>query len=227
MSDLHPAAVATAWDETRELRGVRLEVPAEVRATHRLPGQYLKVRAGDKEGYLALASAPGKVPELLVKRGGALGDAIAALEGGAPVSISDAQGKGYPVEENAGRDLLLFAAGSGITPIRALLDHVIAHRPSYGRVLLFYGHRAPGDFAYQQEHATWTAAGIELIKVVSRPDGTDWSGATGHVQDALLARKPPVERATAFLCGMKGMVAGVTAALESLGLDKQRIFLNY
>lgn len=226
MSELHRATVEAAWDETRELRGLRLEVGADVRATHRLAGQYLKVRAGDKEGLLALATAPGRPPELLVKRGAPLGDALAALEPGAPVAISDAQGKGFPVEESAGRDLLLFAAGSGITPIHAVLELVMSERARFGEVLLFYGHRAPGDFAYATTHDAWTRSGVELVKIVSRPDET-WRGVIGHVQDALLARRPSVTRASAFLCGMKPMVTGVTDALTSLGMAKERVFLNY
>jgi NAD(P)H-flavin reductase len=224
--EFHPAAIERAWDETRELRGLVLEVPVEVRRTHTLPGQFLKLRAGDKEGFFALASAPGSRVELLVKRGGAVGDAVAALAHGAAVEASAVQGKGYPVEQSAGRDLLLFAAGSGITPIRAAIDHVRAARDKFGKVILFYGQRHPDDFAYRAEHEAWRGSGIELIPVLSGSD-EKWQGARGHVQDALLARKPEIERATAFLCGMKGMVAGVTEALGSLGMGREQIFLNY
>ncbi|MSP58866.1 MAG: oxidoreductase [Myxococcales bacterium] len=227
MNGFHAAAVRHAWDETADLRGLRLDVAPEVLGSHRRSGQYLTLRVGAQEGFFALASAPGQSTELLVKRGSAIGDAVAALAEGTEVETSEVEGKGYPIEESAGGDLLLFAAGSGITPIRAAIRQLLATRERFGRVLLFYGQRRPGDFAYRTEHADWAQAGIELVPVVSRPDGAEWSGATGHVQDAVLAVRPSVERATALLCGMKGMVSGVTAALGTLGLPRERVFLNY
>jgi NAD(P)H-flavin reductase len=229
MSTLHAASVREVWDETPYLRGLRLEidVPAGAPSTHRAPGQYVKLRAGDQEGYFALANPPGSPAELLVKRGGAVGDALAGLGGGARIEVSDAQGRGYPVDESAGRDLLLFAAGSGITPIRAVIAHVAGLRTRYGHVTLFYGHRRPDEFAYRGELGAWTQANVDVVHVVSQPDGSGWSGATGHVQDVLLSAHPSTERAVAFVCGMKPMVAAVTDALASLGLPKERVHLNY
>ncbi len=227
MTALHPASVRESWDETAALRGVRLELPAGLLPSYRVPGQYVKLRAGATEGYFAFANAPGAVAELLVKRGSPVGDAVAALGPGAAVEVSEAQGPGFPVAASEGRDLLLFAAGSGITPLRAVVGHVTAARARFCRVILFYGQRRPDDFAYRDEHPRWQAAGVELVPVVSNPEGTSWSGDTGHVQDALLHLRPSTERAVAFLCGMKPMVAGVSEALASLGLPRERVHLNY
>jgi NAD(P)H-flavin reductase len=74
--------------------------------------------------------------------------------------------------------------------------------------------------------ASARAAGIELVEVLSGSD-EKWRGARGHVQDALVAMRPGVERASAFLCGMKGMVSGVTEALTAMGMPREQIFLNY
>jgi|SRR5579871_6093089 len=225
---MHPVAVARAWDETASLRAIRLE-SADVARSHVAPGQYLRLRADGREGAFALASAPGRPLELLVKRGSPVGDALAALAPGAAVEASEALGPGFPVDAARGRDLLLFAAGSGITPIRALLHHVAGNgRELYGRIMLFWGHRRADEFPYAEESRAWRASAIELIPVVSAPD-EKWAGARGYVQDALLALddRPPMEQASAFLSGMKPMVASVTDALVSLGLPRDRVHLNF
>ena len=227
MSTLHSASIREAWDETPSLRGLRLELPAAVGSTYRTPGQYLKLRAGEHEGWFAIASAPGSPIELLVKRGGAVGDAVAGLDAGISIEVSEAQGRGYPVAESAGRDLLLLAAGSGITPIRAVIRHVTADRHRFGRVTLFYGQRHPDEFAYRAEECAWCQADVEIVRVVSQPSDSGWSGAVGHVQEALIRARPATENGSAFLCGMKSMVAGATAALIGLGLPKERIHLNF
>lgn len=220
-------AVRDAWDETRELRGIALELPEAIARTHGAPGQYLKVRAGGgQEGFLALASAPGAQPELLVKRGAPLGDALAALAAGAPVAVSEVQGRGFPVDAAAERDLIFVAVGSGISPVRAAVVHALGQRERFGRMLLLYGQRSEDGFAYAAQLAAWQERGLEVVRVVSRP-GDGWQGARGYVQEVLAARRPEVENASAFLCGMKPMVQGVSDGLAGLGMARERIHLNY
>jgi ferredoxin-NADP reductase len=223
----HSAAVRHAWDETRELRGLKLEVPIELARAHVAPGQYMKLRTDAGEGFFALAAPPGGGAEFLVKRGSALGDALAGLDEGAAIEVSEVQGKGFPVDTAEGRDLIFVAVGSGITPVRAAIAHALARRDRFGRLLLLYGQRSPDAFAYAGDLPAWEGAGLEVVRVVSRPEGTSWSGARGYVQEALAARRPEVARASAFLCGMKPMVQAVTDGLMALGMERDRVHLNY
>src|SRR5512136_1764840 len=154
--------VLAAWDETPSLRALRLGLGPLARS-HSLPGQVVKVHAPSGEAYFALASAPSAdgAAELLVKRGGRIADEIVAAGiPGARIGITAPFGKGFPVAVAEGRDVLLFAAGSGIAPIRALLQHVMAHRNRFARVTLFYGQRRGADFAYRAEQLDWERHGI-------------------------------------------------------------------
>src|SRR6478609_1029594 len=125
----HPVRVTDAWDETDGLRGVRLDFGA-LGAAHTRPGQVIKLQApGHRESYFALANAPrgDGTAELLLKRGSPLADAvIAATHGGGTLQATAPFGTGFPVEQAEGRDVLLFANGSGITSIRSLLQWLLA-----------------------------------------------------------------------------------------------------
>ena len=138
-------------------------------------------------------------------------------------------GRGFPIAEAHGRDLFLFAVGSGITPVRALVQHLLRDRSAFGRAALFYGQRGHEDFAYQREHARWIDGGVQVILCASRP-GDAWQGQRGYVQDVAHSLAfLDLERATAaaYLCGNKPMVSGVREVLSKAGVDAQRIFLNY
>ncbi len=228
--ELHPALVLAAWDETPALRGLRLALPAPVAARHASPGQVVQARVpGGQAGYFALASAPGDLEaELLVKRGGRIADAlIAHARPGASIELTPPIGSGFRLDEATGRDVLLFAAGSGITPIRALLRRLLAGGPLQRKVYLFYGQRDGGDFAYAKEHEGWRRAGVEILLVASRP-GPGWTGATGHVQEAA-RRALPAERlseAVAYVAGLPAMVAGVRETLAELGVPPERVHEN-
>jgi NAD(P)H-flavin reductase len=225
-----PATVVERRDETPALHAIALELDDSFAAQHRTPGQVVKVRAdGAGESYFALATAPsGRRVELLLKRGGAVADAVIAGQPPA-VEVTAPFGRGFPVDAAAGRDVLLFAAGSGIAPIRALVQHLLVERARFGQVALFYGQRSEHDFAYQNEFAEWRRAGVRVVECASGASPL-WSGGRGHVQDVARASgfgDLRVEHAVAFVCGMKPMVVGVRELLAESGVGSDRVHLNF
>ena len=231
-----PVPVVAAWDETAALHGLTLALPPELARLHQAPGQVVKLRGAAGEGYFAIASAPspnasaGERIDLLLKRGAPVADALlAAATVGARLETSPPFGRGFPLDEARGRELLLFAAGSGISPIRALVQAVLAERERYGRVALFYGQRGHEEFAYLREQVEWARAGVHVVLCASKPNQT-WEGPRGYVQEvaeSLSWLEIDPSRAVAFLCGMKPMVSGVREVLERAGVGAGRVFLNY
>lgn len=226
------ARVLAAWDETPALRALRLQLPPEAARAHERPGQVVKLHTAAGEAYFALASAPDPagMVDLLVKRGGRVADAaVAAALPGADMAITAPFGKGFPVEEGHGRHVLLFAAGSGIAPIRALVQHVLAHREEFDRATLFYGQRRGGDFAYQREHLAWERGGVRVVLCPSQEDEA-WPGVRGRVQEvarSLAFGGAPPESSVAFVCGMTAMVDDVRATLARAGIPRERVHLNF
>jgi NAD(P)H-flavin reductase len=229
---LAPARVLDAWDETPQLRAVKLQLPAPSAAAHDRPGQVVKVGSPAGEAYFALASAPSPAgtAELLLKRGGRVADtAIAAAQPGNALDVSAPFGSGFRIEEAAGRHVLLFAAGSGIAPIRALIQHILGHRDAFDRVTLFYGQRRGNEFAYRGEHLAWERGGVRVVLCPSAEDEA-WPGVRGRVQevaDALAFGGSPPESSVAFVCGMTAMVDEVKATLGRAGIPPERVHLNF
>jgi NAD(P)H-flavin reductase len=227
-----PVRVIDAWDETAELRAVRLQMPFPFARAHERPGQVVKVATRAGESFFALASAPASEPraDLLLRRGGKVADAAAAAAAaGAELDVSAPFGKGFAWEAARGRDVLLFAAGSGIAPVRALVQHLAALRGEFGRVTLFYGQRHHGEFAYAAEHLDWERRGVRVVLCPSQVDEA-WPGVRGRVQAvarslALGGAEP--SNAVAFVCGMTAMVADVKATLAAAGLPPDRVHLNF
>jgi NAD(P)H-flavin reductase len=229
MSDWHQAKIVAHEPAADGLFHVTVDVAGTPLAgAHKLPGQYVKLSIeGVGESYFAIASAPGAGNrfELLLKRGSALSDAVDALRPGAEVKISAPSGKGFPLEQARGKNLLLFATGSGISPIRSVVALIRAERTSFGQVTLFFGVRTPSSFAYERELASWEKDRIRIVRTVSQPGSSGWQGLTGYVQAHL--GEVDVTNAVAFLVGQKAMVQGVTEALSLRGLPKSEIFLNF
>jgi NAD(P)H-flavin reductase len=227
-----PAPVLAAWDETDAFRGLRVELPPALAQAHVLPGQVVKIRTEMGEGFFALASAPDPTAraELLVKRGGRVGDAvIARAVPGDRLELTPPFGKGFPVGEAEGEDVLLFAAGSAIAPIRALVQHLVRHRDRFGRVTLFYGQRHGAEFAYRGEHMAWERRGVRVVLCPSAADDA-WRGLRGRVQSvarSLAFGGGPPGDAVAFVTGMTAMVEDVRRTLAQAGIPPERVHANF
>ncbi|MEB3329137.1 MAG: oxidoreductase [Candidatus Sericytochromatia bacterium] len=225
----HVLTVTRRWPAAEGHVGLTLrpEDPSYM-AAHRVSGQYLVLR-GEPEAppvFLALAAAPGRPEaELLIRTGvGGPADALAAREPGARVLGALPAGPGFPVEGLAGRDVVLAAAGSGIAPIRAVIQQVLADRGRYGRITLYWGVLSQAHVPYADELEAWRAGGIDTQLVIGQAP----SGEPGRrVQDVLASASLSPANTSALLCGMRPMVEAVREVLVGRGISPSSIHLNH
>ncbi|QSQ20560.1 NAD-binding oxidoreductase [Pyxidicoccus parkwayensis] len=230
MPDWHPAIVSDTSPSADGLTDLVLDIQGTpLVGSHVHPGQYVRLRLpGQEEGLFALASPPepgGTHWELLLKGGSPLPDALIRLRPGDRVEVSAPEGRGFPLERARGHDLLLFATGSGISPIRSVIRSIRRERDAYGRVTLYFGARTPSAFAYSDELHEWEAGGIRVVRTVSQPGASGWQGLTGYVQAHL--GEEHLEDVVAFICGQAEMVQGVKTTLQARGVPTSVIYLNY
>lgn len=193
------------------------------------PGQVALLRAGDERpAYFAFASAPeDKEVEFLIKRGGGSGGLIYEMAEGSRVELAGIVGNGFALHEQKGKDLVFVAMGTGVAPLRSALRHAIRHAGEYGQLVVLYGARTPHDFCYGDEVDDWEAAGVELRRVISRPDGHDWSGPTGYVQSLLDHVLPDLKSPVALICGSQEMIGQTRDRLQQMGFAPEAILTNY
>ncbi len=229
MSDWLEAPIIESSSAADGLYHLALDVAGTGLSTsHTLAGQYVKLSLeGKGEGYFAIASAPGRGErfDFLIKTGSPLADALCQLPLQGRVRLTAAAGKGFPIAAARGKNLLLFATGSGISAVRSAIEQIRTERDLYGEVTLFFGARTPSAFAYLQELERWEQSRIRIVRTVSQPGNTGWQGLVGYVQAHLSEVK--VDNTLALLVGQKTMVQGVTEALQKRGLAKENIFLNF
>ncbi|MGH9327205.1 MAG: ferredoxin--NADP reductase [Terriglobia bacterium] len=116
-----------------------------------------------------------------------------------------------------GRVLAFIATGTGIAPIRAMLQELDRkHTPR--ETWLIFGVREESDILYQNEFENLNRRNpdFHFIPTLSRP-GPNWEGHRGYVQEQIkryLAGKKDLQ---AYICGKPEMVEEVRRLLQSLG----------
>lgn len=215
--------------------------------SYRIPGMFVQIRPNDdaKPGFFAISSAPTMSGyfEFLIKDSDATAW-LSTISPGDSVQMSPVMGKGFPMtkldllsfpaipEEDKPYDILLFATGSGIAPIRAAMESMLnGVMPKTRRsVKLFYGARYPERMAYMDRFKLWQEDGVEVIPVMSQPDNckSPWDGRTGYIQEAL--KDCGIDRpkqTAALLCGLRGMTEDVKSYLLEAGVPEDKILFNF
>lgn len=228
-------------DASKSCVSVTLKVDEETRKGFEVPGQYCQVAAADpdsKPAFLAVASAPNAEAtdefEFLIKRTDNNGW-ITDAEPGTVLRCSQVMGSGFKIEEELNslkydfptQNVLLFAAGSGIAPIRSAIESGQLKTGSGRTARLYYGVRSTNDVAYIGKFAEWESLGVEVVPVVSQPTDS-YQGRSGYVQTALEEDGVAIPRNSgALLCGMKGMVEAVKSILDGAGVFEGRMLTNF
>ncbi|MDN0077465.1 ferredoxin--NADP reductase [Crenobacter sp. SG2303] len=220
--------VAEVRTETPEAKSFVFEVPADLAERFRAkPGQFLTFRlpvAGETlVRCYSLASSPAlaEPPKVTVKRvrdGRAsnwLCDHVAAGDW-----LEVAQPAGLFVPASLDADLLLFAGGSGITPVIAIAKSALA--VGRGQVTLLYANRDERSVIFAAELAELARLHPQRFRVIHWLDGVQ--GITSAEQLASLVA--PWRDADAFICGPAPFMAAAEAALAQLAVPAERVHLE-
>ena len=108
-----------------------IELPGKHALGHQ-PGQFVEVSClGVGEAPISICSAPSRSNshfELCIRKAGELTGAIHALQAGDRIGIRGPFGRGFPLHQFRGKDLLFILGGLGLAPARSVIQQVLAER---------------------------------------------------------------------------------------------------
>ena len=192
-----------------------------------IPGQYIDVigPSGVRRSYsLANASFADKKLELHIR----------SVDGGVMSQYWFGQAKTndllrlngplgtFFLRDVSGLDLVFLATGTGIAPIKAMLESMryFAAQQQPRSVTVLWGGRTPQDLYFD---AAGMPGRFKFLPVLSRADG-HWSGARGHVQQALLVALPDLSQAAVYACGSDAMIRDAQTTLTAACLPSNRFY---
>ncbi len=124
----------------------------------------------------------------------------------------------FYVRDDPTRDLLFVATGTGIAPIRSMIEDRL-ERGFERRITLYWGLRSERDVYYQEELSALVKRHPHFSYVItlSRPQA-QWTGPVGRVTALVEERLTSVKNLAVYLCGNSGMIRDVTTLINRKGL---------
>ncbi len=150
----------------------------------------------------------------------------AKIGAGDQLGIRGPYGKGWPIREFEGYDVLIVGGGIGLAPLRPLIKCVSEGRDRYGRFTLLYGARRPVDMLYKYEHEEYGRIPDSTVLFSIDAPHPSWRGYVGFVTDLIDKVKLEPANTVAFVCGPEVMMKVASDKLLKRGLKADRVFLS-
>jgi sulfite reductase subunit B len=191
-------------------------------------GQFVEVTVpGAGEAPFTPSSSPQETEkmELTIMSAGSVTGILHNMQKSDKIGIRGPYGKGYPLDEFKGRDVLIVGGGVGLAPLRSLIFSLFNNLGEYKKVSLRYGARTPRDIVYKDSLAKWKDK-IEVVLTVDKGEAR-WKGNVGLVTTILDdLRKINITEAVAVVCGPPIMMKFVTFKLLDKGFAPKDIYLS-
>ncbi|MBF0445162.1 MAG: FAD/NAD(P)-binding protein [Magnetococcales bacterium] len=167
--------------------------------------------------------------ELCIRRTGSVTRRLFELGENTLVGLRGPFGNGFPMEKMVGKDVLLIAGGLGLAPLRSVLQYVLQHRESYGRLILVYGMGRQAEALFREDLEYWIdSTKLDVCLAVEHPAPKDLFPAdTGHVGMVLERLELTADNTVAAICGPPVMYGPVAKILRSKRLYPENVFFSF
>ena len=202
-----------------------------------LPGQYLtlilNIDGEEVRRSYSLSSSPDldlslSVTVKKVDNGKVSNYLVDQLKPGIEMKVMEPKGNfTTEFDKDNERSFVLFAGGSGITPLMSIMKSALIAEPK-SDVTLIYQNRTENSIIYNKlldDLKDKYHDRLNVIHILSQPEAK-WDGLKGRLnQDTMLdifnQYKIKAERSSVFTCGPQGMMDAVESGLDLLSIDKK------
>ena len=225
-----PFSVSQVRSEGKGVATLSLKPPDGERFAFR-PGQFNMIYMfGVGEVPISISSSPenSTAVDHTIRSVGFVTRHLADIGPGETVGVRGPFGKGWPLDEARGKDVLIIAGGVGLAPLRSSVLFLLSHRQDYRRLILLYGARTSDDLLYKGDLKRWRGRlDIDVLVTIDRGD-MSWRGNVGVVTSLFTHVRRLFEptNVVSLICGPEIMMRFTVRELEGLGVPEDRIHVS-
>jgi NAD(P)H-flavin reductase len=224
-----PWRIVRTGPETHDTFTMTLEPAGKGPPFSFAPGQFNMLYVpGVGEAAISMSGTAGPTGQIVhtIRAVGRVTRTLQGLRRGDEVGLRGPFGAPWPVDQAAGRDVLIVAGGIGLAPLRPVLRHILEHRERFGRVSLLFGARSPGDILFTREIETWRGRFDVDVEVTVDRAGHDWHGRVGVVTTLIPRATFDPSNTAAFICGPEIMMHFTQRELERRELPDDHVWVS-
>lgn len=194
------------------------------------PGQFFEVSIPKfGEAPISVSGIGDGTVDLTIRRVGRVTNEVFERYTGESMFLRGPYGNGFDVGLYRGRELVVIAGGTGLSPVRGVVDHFARHRGEVDGLTLIAGFKSPSDILFLDDLARWRQR-MNLTLTVDCMGEQEFNPAcqvglvTEYIEKLQLRDK---SRTAAIVVGPPMMMKFTTQGLIDFGLAEENIWISY
>ncbi len=213
--------------ETPTIKTLRLKPEVSISF---VTGQFIELTVpGVGEAPFTPSSRPSVKEELQVSimRVGKVTQKVHELKKGDVVGLRGPFGKGYPLEEFKGGEVLVVGGGCGFAPLRSLMYTFFEMSGQFKKLFFRGGCKNPNEFLYRKEIESWgQRKDLNMELTVDKSEDPTWTHKVGLVTTILDGLDMDCKQGFAVVCGPPIMMKFATKKLLDVGFPESHLYLS-
>lgn len=190
------------------------------------PGQFFEVsipRFG--EAPISVSGIGDNFVDLTIRRVGKVTNEIFETYEGASLFLRGPYGNGFDVDAFKGRELVIIAGGTGLSPVRGVVDYFSRHAEERQGMTLIAGFKTPKDILFFDDLARWKSSMEVILTVDCAEDDT-------ACQIGLVTKYIPrlnlnnTDNTSAIVVGPPAMMRFSVKGLLDVGVPEENIWVS-
>jgi len=225
------AEVVARAQETRDMFTLRLRLtdPRERESYRFAPGQFNMLHVpGVGAAPISIASDPTQSEALdhTIRAVGRVTRVLERLQAGDRLGLRGPYGRGWPMQDAEGQDLLVVTGGLGCAPVVAAISYAVQRRNRFRRLIILQGVKHSADMLWRERYDAWARLPDTQVHLAADEPTKGWTGHRGLVTDLLDQARFDPRQTAAMLCGPEPMMLAATSRLTGMGVPGDRIWLS-
>lgn len=193
------------------------------------PGQFFEVSIPKfGEAPISVSGIGDGNVELTIRRVGRVTEEVFERYAGDSLFLRGPDGNGFDVERYMGRELVVITGGTGLSPVRGVVEHFSANPDQVNGMTLIAGFKSPSDILFLEDFGKWKKS-MNVILTVDCMGELEFNPAcqvglvTEHIGNLSPKSK---EQAAAIVVGPPMMMKFTVKGLLDFGFAEENIWIS-
>lgn len=188
------------------------------------PGQFFEVSIPKYgEAPISVSGIGENFVDLTIRRVGKVTNEVFENYKGDKLLLRGPYGNGFNIDDYKGKDIIIIAGGTGLSPVRGVVNYFAEHKEERGNMTLICGFKSPKDVLFKEDLKVWDSL-INLIVTVDNADGEE-----GYKEGLVTKYIPDIkisENTAAIVVGPPAMMRFSVQGLLDIGLNESDIWIS-
>jgi len=192
------------------------------------PGQFFEVSIPKfGECPISVSEIGDDYVDLTIRRVGKVTNELHNFEVGQHFFMRGPYGNGFDPSIYEGKNIIVVAGGSGLAPVKGVIDYFCEHEHKSKRFDLIVGFKSPDDILFKKDIGNWDKEHIH-IKLTVDTEHPEWTGNVGlvtkYVKELEIKDK---ENLAVIIVGPPPMMKFTIMGFLEKGIKEENIWVSY